>query len=221
MKTGFQTTDGPDKRQEKGFSVVELVTTAMIIMVVAGMAMIQMQPAWQDHQANAGLDQMKSTLRLARETAVAQRRTIMVTFASTAGSSPCPLGPGISNCIELYQMVASGNPVTVTQASSPFLTIPIQANVYFGTLSGEIDTPDGYGIPGSGGIEFGGVSGGPASGMEFQSDGTFTDGNGNPINGSVFMAIKNIKNSPRAATILGNTGRIRAWKFNGSGWIQQ
>lgn len=221
MKIGFQTPDRPDKPHEKGFSLVELVTTAMIVMVIAGMAMIQMQPAWQDHQANAGLDQMKSTLRLARETAVGQRRTILLKFVGTAASSACPPAPGISNCIELFQMVASGNPITITQAANPFLTIPIQSNVYLGTLTGEIDTPDGYGIPAAGGIEFGGVSGGPASGMEFQSDGTFTDGNGSPINGTAFMAINNIKNSPRAVTILGNTGRIRAWKFNGSGWIQQ
>jgi type II secretory pathway pseudopilin PulG len=210
-------------RGDAGFSVIELVVTAMLMMTVAGIAIYQMRPSWQDYQANAALDQVKSTMRLARETAVAQRRSIAVKFAGTAASTPCPPAPAITNCVELFQMVATGSypNVNITQAASPFLTIPIQANVFFGTFSGETDTPDGYGIPGSGGIQFGGVSGGPGTGMLFNADGSFSDGNGSPINGSVFMTITNIKNAARAVTVLGNTGRIRAWKNNSAGWIQQ
>jgi hypothetical protein len=100
------------------------------------------------------------------------------------------------------------------------MTLPIQGDVKFGTFSGEVDTPDAYGIPSSGGIEFGGISGGPTTGMQFQSDGTFTDGSGNPINGTAFVVVNGINNSGRAVTVLGNTGRIRAWKNNGSGWFQ-
>ena len=117
-------------------------------------------------------------------------------------------------------MVVSGSPPTATQATSPFLTIPMQANTLFGTVTGETDTPDTFGIPSSGGIYFGGQSGGPGTGMLFQSDGTFTDGSGNPINGTVFVAVSNINNSARAVTVLGNTGRIRAWKNSTQGWFQ-
>jgi hypothetical protein len=67
---------------------------------------------------------------------------------------------------------------------------------------------------------FNGISGGPGSGMMFQSDGTFTDGNGNPINGTVFLMAPGTANSARAVTVLGNTGRIRAFKANGAGWFQ-
>jgi hypothetical protein len=55
--------------------------------------------------------------------------------------------------------------------------------------------------------------------MEFQSDGTFTDGSGNPINGTVFLMVANVKNSGRAVTVLGNTGRIRGWQYNTNGWF--
>ncbi len=209
---------------ERGYTLIEFVVAAIILMTIAGMAIIQLRPTWQDQQANAAMDQVKSALRQARETAVGQRRTIVVKFVA-AGTAPCTAGSNINNCIALYQMVVSGTPPTATQAANPYLTLPLQANVKLGTFSGETDTPDGcsgcgFGIPSSGGIEFGGISGGPASGMAFQSDGTFTDGTGVPINGTVFLVVNSINNSGRAVTILGNTGRIRAWKNNTSGWFQ-
>jgi Tfp pilus assembly protein FimT len=208
------------RHSERGYTLIEFVVTAILMSTVAAMAIFQLRPTWQDQQANAAMDQVKSFVRQGRETAVAQRRTIVVRFVSAAASTPCPSGNAITNCIELFQMVVSGTPPTATQASTPFATMPIQSNVKFGTFSGETDTPDGFGIPGSGGIQFNGISGGPGSGMMFQSDGTFTDGSGSPINGTIFLVVNNINNSGRAITILGNTGRIRAWKNNSSGWFQ-
>lgn len=212
--------DQQQRNPESGYTLIEFVVTAALLMIVAAIAIFQMRPTWQDQQANAAMDQAKSTLRLARETAVGQRRSIVVKFVSTVASTPCPPAANVSNCMELFQMVVTGTPPTATQATTPFLTIPIEGGVSFGTFSGETDTPDGYGIPASGGIEFGGISGGPGSGMMFQSDGTLTDGNGNPINGTVFLVVNNIKNASRAVSVLGNTGRIRAWKNNSAGWIQ-
>jgi prepilin-type N-terminal cleavage/methylation domain-containing protein len=208
-----------ERSSQRGYTLIEFVVTAAILTTLAGMAILQLRPTWQDQQANAAMDQVKSTLRQARETAIGQRRSIVVKFVA-AGATGCSAGNNISNCIQLFQMVVSGTPPTATQASTPFLTIPMQANTLFGTVTGETDTPDGYGLPASGGIYFAGQSGGPGTGMLFQSDGTFTDGSGTPINGTVFIAVTNIKNSPRAITILGNTGRIRAWKNNTQGWFQ-
>jgi type II secretory pathway pseudopilin PulG len=207
------------RNSQRGYTLIEFVVTGVILTTIAAMAVFQLRPTWQDQQANAAMDQVKATLRQARETAVGQRRSIVVKFVA-AGGSGCPVGSNINNCIELFQMVVSGSPPTATQATSPFLTIPMQANTLFGTVTGETDTPDTFGIPASGGIYFGGQSGGPGTGMLFQSDGTFTDGSGNPINGTVFVAVSNINNSARAVTVLGNTGRIRAWKNSTQGWFQ-
>ncbi len=201
--------------RETGYTLVEFVVTAIILMTIAAIGIYQLRPTWQDQEANAGMDQVKSTLRQARETAVAQRRSIVVKFA-TAGTSPCT-GTGISNCVELYEMVVSGT--TQTQAASPYLTIMIENGVSFGTYTGETDTPDGFGIPGSGGVMFNSISGGP-SGMMFQSNGSFTDSTGNPINGTVFLIAAGVNNSARAVTVLGNTGRIRSYRNSTSGWFQ-
>jgi len=200
---------------ESGYTLVEFVVTAVILMTIAAIGIYQLRPTWQDQEANAGMDQVKSTLRQARETAIAQRRSIVVKFVS-AGTSPCS-GTGISNCVELFQMVVSGT--TQTQASSPYLTIPIENGVSFGTYTGETDTPDAFGIPGSGGVMFNSISGGP-SGMTFQSNGSFTDSTGNPINGTVFLIAAGVNNSARAVTVLGNTGRIRSYRNSTSGWFQ-
>lgn len=214
---------------EGGYTLVEFVIVAALICTLAAIAVFQLRPTWQDQQASAGMDQVKSALREARETAVAQRRTIIVKFVATAASTACLPGAGILDCIELFQMVVSGSPPTATQATNPYLALPIEGNVQFATFAGETDvpSPDNFVSSGSGisvptGIYFGNpvVANGPSSGMEFQSDGTFTDGNGNAINGTVFLAVLNIANSARAVTILGNTGRIRAWKYTGRGWFQ-
>ena len=190
-----------------GFTLIELMVVIVLIMVISGMAIIQLQPAWQQSQANAGMDQVKSTLRQARETAISQRRTIAVQFSG-------------SNTISLYQFVVIGTASTI--AATPFLTIPIQKNVKFMTFAGMPDTPDGFGVPGGGaGIMFGSVVNGPPSGMQFQSDGTFTDGTGIPINGTVFIGVTNIPATARAVAVLGNTGRIRGYYGTGTGWFQQ
>ncbi len=57
---------------ESGYTLVEFVVTAIILMTIAAIGIYQLRPTWQDQQANAGMDQVKSTLRQARETAVAQ-----------------------------------------------------------------------------------------------------------------------------------------------------
>jgi len=203
----LKTSRQKNRNVPRGFTFIELLVVIALICVISGMAMFQLQPAWQQSQATAGMDQMKETLRQARETAISQRRTIAVQLSGT-------------NVIALYQFVVVG--ATSTLAGTPFLTVTIQKNVKFMTFTGLPDTPDAFGVPGGGsGIMFGSVVNGPPSGMQFQSDGTFTDGTGIPINGTVFLGVSNLPASARAVTVLGNTGRIRGYYGTGKGWFQQ
>jgi Tfp pilus assembly protein FimT len=193
---------GSDGRQ-KGYSVFELLIVLVIAFIVLGISLIQLQPFWQQLQANSALQQIKETLRDDRELAISERRTIVVQFPT-------------STTISMYVINEPSNVVS----SAPFLSMPLPGQSQFMTFSGETDTPDKFGIPSSGGIEFGGSSGTPTSGVEFQSDGTFTDGNGNPINGTIFIGVPKVTPSARAVTILGNTGRIKAYRYSGGGWAQ-
>jgi prepilin-type N-terminal cleavage/methylation domain-containing protein len=189
--------------QQAGFSMLEVTMVMAISLVILSMSVIKLQPLWQQVQANSALQEVKETLREGRELAISQRRTIVVKF--TGG-----------NTVSFYQVSEPANTVSTTA----FLTLPLPGQAQFMTYTGEADTPDGFGIPTSGGIEFGGSSGTPTSGVEFQSDGTFTDGNGNPINGTVFLGLPNVPTSARAVTILGNTGRIKPYHYTGSVWNQ-
>jgi prepilin-type N-terminal cleavage/methylation domain-containing protein len=192
------------RHKERGFTLIEMVVVIGIIMIILSMAILELQPTLQQFRANAGMDQVKGAMRQAREIAISQRRTIVVQFVG-------------NNTIQLFQVVEPGN----VRAVNPFLTLPIENTVTFQTFAGEPDTPDVYGIPAvPAGIEFSGVVGGPPIGMQFQSDGTFTDANGTPINGTVFLGITNIKTSARAVTILGATGRMHAWHGTGMSWFQ-
>jgi hypothetical protein len=208
----------------RGFSMVELLTTVLLIFVVAAMTVIQLQPTLQQIQADAGKDQVRSTLRQARELAISDRRMIVVQFLNAATGTACPPTGAVVNCIALTQMiVVPGTPPTQTLAASPFLVLPIEGHVQLLSFSGEPDTPDAFigGPPAPPkGLYFGSTAGAPATGMAFQSDGTFTDGNGNPINVSVFIGESGIPSSARAITILGSTGRVFAYHGTGTAWFR-
>ena len=200
--------------------MIEAVMVIAVIVTISSIAIIRLEPYLQQAQSADGLDQVKATLRQAREMAISQRRTVVVKFVSTQASTPCPTAPNIFNCVELFDMnVVSGTPLTQAVASSPFLVVPIERNIQFLTYTSEVDTPDGFGISAAtNGVEFGGVGGGPTTGMQFQTDGTFTDGSGNLINGTVFMGFSGMPASAGAVTVMGGTGRIRAYHGTGSGW---
>lgn len=191
-------------RRELGFSVIELLIVVAMVLVITSIAIIKSQPALQQNRAYAGTMQVKSALRQARETAIGARRTVQVQFSTGA---PCDAGFA---CIVLTRYDPPANVPTV------ILTLPIENSVQFMQFPGELDTPDAFGNAAP--ITFGGVGGGPPT-MEFQSDGSFTDGNGNVINGTVFLGIQNFTASPTAVTVLGGTGRIKAYRFRGGSWV--
>lgn len=189
---------------EGGFTAVEIITVMLIVMTIASVALIQLQPIIQQFRANAAMDQVKGALRQARELSISQRRTIVVQFVN-------------NNTIQLFQVVEPGN----VRAAQAFLVLPIESTVQFMTFAAEPDTPDLYGIPAApAGVEFAGVVGGPPVGMQFQSDGTFTDANGTPINGTVFLGVTNVPTTARAITVLGGTGRIHTYRGTGVFWFQ-
>lgn len=191
------------QRKQLGFSTLELTFVIVTSLAVMAMSVIQMQPFLQQTQANSAQQQLKESLREAREMAISQRRTIVVTFTGTKTTS-------------FYQVAEPSN----IESTTPYLSLVLPGAAEFMTYSTEIDTPDAFGKPASGGIEFGGSSGTPSTGVEFQSSGQFTDGNGNPINGTIFLGLPNIPSSARAITILGNTGRVKVYQYTGTSWVQ-
>jgi hypothetical protein len=184
--------------------MLELLTVVSIIMIIAGMTIVALQPTLQQNRAYAGLTQVRNALRQGRETAISTRRTVQVQFFTGA---PCLANAA---CVVLTRLDPPGNIPTV------ILTLTVEGSVQYQLFAAETDTPDGFGNAAP--IVFGGVAGGPPT-MNFQSDGSFTDGNGNPINGSIFMGVNNVKSSACAVTILGGTGRVHAYRNPSGTWV--
>ena len=208
---------------QRGFSILEMMIVTIVIFIVVAEAVLQLEPAWQQIQANSALNQVKTTLRQARELSISQRRTIIVAFPA-AGSGACHNSGNVSNCITLTLMnVTAGSPPTQTAATTPFLTAPLEGNVKFLTYTGEPDTPDAFiGTPPTApnGIYTGSAAGAPTSGMQFESDGTFDNGSGVPINLTIFLGETNLPTTARAITILGNTGRVTWYQGTGKAWFR-
>ncbi len=176
----------------RGFSTLELMIVLTLIMIVAGMALLNSGSAVPNMRANAAMNQVVSQLRLARESSIAQRRNYQIIFSGT-------------NQIQLRRLeVPSGN----TDFPPITLTAPVQFNLF----SGIPDTPDGFGN--SRAVSFGGTLT-----VQFLSDGTFTDTAGIPLNGSVFIGIPNQLATARTITVLGTTCRVSSYRWDGSQWL--
>jgi prepilin-type N-terminal cleavage/methylation domain-containing protein len=188
------------ENSSRGFSMVELLISITVMGIIAAIAIIQMQPQVQQMHANESMNLVLGQLRSVRQMSIAERRDIQVQF----------LG---NNEIKVSRLPVAGVAGTPTVISDLFLS----PTVTFQTFAGMPDTPDGFGnnFP----VDFAGLNGGPPT-MMFQSDGTFVDSNGNPINGTVFLGVTGIPTTARAITLLGTTGQVRTYKGNGSGWVQ-
>lgn len=197
-------------RAQQGFSLLETIVVMGIMMALVSFAMIQSFGSLESYRANAAMDVITSQLRVARQLAISQRRNVLITFNTSSTS------PSITYAVQ-------PNPGDVTTPSP--VTLPIAQQVSFTGVSGEMDTPMGFGTCSTYGVCIGPpnnpVSGGPPAGMYFTSIGQLTDATlVNPLNGTVFMAVPNQLSTARAVTIMGATGRVRSYSFVGGSTSQ-
>lgn len=59
---------------------------------------------------------------------------------------------------------------------------------------------------------------GAAVTVKFSPDGMLLNQTGNSLNGSIFLSTSNLSWSARAITIMGATGRVRGYRWNGVRW---
>ena len=181
---------------QNGYTLLETMMVVAIMGVVTAMAMFQIGTARSSYKSDSAMRSVISQLNTAREISIAQRRNVQVTFTS-------------GNVVTLIrQNVPSG---TTTLAA-----IPIEGGAQFGLTTGvTADTPDAFGNGGA--VWFGGASG---TNIFFTTDGTLINAAGAPINGTVFLNIPNQVRTTRAVTVLGATGRIRGYRWDGTAWVR-
>jgi type IV fimbrial biogenesis protein FimU len=179
----------------EGYSLVEMLVTISIIGILSAIAYLAFMNVMPTMHADSALQLLQGQLRQARETSVDQRRDIQVTFNGTS---------------EIVTMLVNLDSTT-TQLSDYFLPYQMTYTV----LPGVGDTPDGFGNGSA--VSFNCPSM-PCT-ITFQSDGSVLDSTGNYVNGTVFIGILGQTQTARAVTVLGATGRIKGYHYNGTSWF--
>ena len=102
---------GVNLRFPKGFSLVELIVT----MVVVGILAVTMAPRMfsiQGFDARGFYDQTMAILHFAQKTAIAQRRTVCVAFTPNSVTLTIAVAAGATAC--------AGNPLTGPDGAAPY-----------------------------------------------------------------------------------------------------
>jgi prepilin-type N-terminal cleavage/methylation domain-containing protein len=178
---------------DAGFSMVEVLIALMISCVVAGFALLNVDQILPSVNANESMYQVVAQLRNGRESAMAQRRNIRVVFQN-------------DNEIQLIRNDLPNGTTTLS-------TIALDGHCKFQLFDDLPDSPDAFG-------NFAAVDFGDADTITFLTDGTLVDQNNNPVSGTVYFGIEDHPETARAVTLLGATGRVRSYRWNGSTWIQ-
>jgi len=182
-------------RSQRGVTLIEMLLVVAILGVVGAMGAAQIAETRRSMQGDGAMRLVMSQFNTAREMAVTQRRTMEMKFVGT-------------NWMQIIRHeVPAGTTTLMSQA--------FEGNViYLIVPSVTADTPDGFGN--SQALAFGSAT----TAVMFSTDGTLIDQSGNPLNGTVFLAVTNVPKSQRAVTVMGATGRVRGYRWNGFGWTR-
>jgi type II secretory pathway pseudopilin PulG len=181
----------PPDRGDAGFSLIELLGVLVVMVSVLGIGLGGFTMALNNIRGDASMNIVLWQFKLARETAINQRRSVEVRFTP----------PNFMSVVR--RNIPNGETVISTAV------LEHQSQFYaFATMP---DTPDAFGKTGA-------VSFGAATAYMFDAQGQFVDQAGNILNGSVFIGKPNTPMTARALTIFGPTSSIRSYRWNGGAW---
>jgi prepilin-type N-terminal cleavage/methylation domain-containing protein len=198
----------PFFRKQIGFSLIEMLIVMSILLIATAIGFIELRPAMNQIRVSNAYNTTLMTIRRAREAAIGQRRTYIVTFNNAVVPNSVTIAPA--------SVTPGGLNVTYTLPNDVFFTA---------TAGLPAIGPDGFGT-GATAIDFDqNVGGGNKTSIYFFPDGSAQDVNNNTNNGVVYMGRNADLYSSMAITLWGATGRLRGWKLtNVAGaptWKQQ
>lgn len=189
----------PSRPAQAGFSLVEIMIVLGVLGIIMGISVVTIGSSRAGLTGDGAMRVVLSQLNAAREQAITQRRNMRLTFTT-------------SSSLQIVREEVPGGVLTTISS------VPFEGNMKFGTVAGLSDTPDAFGTATGAGLNVNGIAFGAATEVKFSPDGTLIDQDGNKLNGTVFVSLGNQKLSARAVTLFGSTGRVRAFRWDGSGW---
>jgi prepilin-type N-terminal cleavage/methylation domain-containing protein len=208
----------------RGFSLLELMIVCCVMLIVAGIGFMALQPVLKEARANSAFEKAMMPLRTARQRAIAERKQYIVCFgvAPPAGALT-PIAP-TAQSIQVFRWDVGTALSAAVQVTAVALPNDMQFQVLAGLPNGPTTVPDGFGNAGTA-IDFDQAVTGPIKNqVMFMPDGSAHDVNGSLNSGIVYVARNGDLFSSRAVTLFGATGRIRGWRLlniGGGKWLQQ
>ncbi len=192
-------------RRMRGFTLLEMLVAVSVFLVVSVITFTNLAPAIKDARINGSYNQVLEEMRTARQLAVANRKTYLLTF------NPPGLPVGRDG-MQINQLNAGAVGAIYNQ-----VPVLLPTDVHFRVIPGIPNTnasvPDNMGTGGTA-IQFDiGVNGGAPNQIYFFPDGSARDINNNINNGIVYVARDNDLYSSRAITLYGAAGRVRGWRL--------
>lgn len=178
-------------RREHGFSLIDVLATVALMGVLVAIAVPTIGTALTDTRANAAIRALQGHLRNARDSAISKRRVVEVQFIGTN---------------EVRTTRLEGTTRRVLQSTV------FENGMTYRLTPGVPDTPDALGATAP--LNFSG-----ATIVYFQPDGSMTDTTNLPLSGTVFLGTQRTL-SARAVTVLGPTGRVTGYRWDGRTWQQ-
>ena len=180
-------------RNERGFSLAELLAVVAILMTMSAMASALLISSVAMTRADSQAHRLVGLFQLARETAIMRQRDIELVFDVPTNRARLILHDG--------------------GAQTPIREVSLEHGVAFRQFGGVPDTPDGFGATTA--IDFGG-----APRLIFISDGSFVGTDDLPLNGTVYLGMAGRPETARAVTVTGATARARMYRWSGTWWEQ-
>jgi prepilin-type N-terminal cleavage/methylation domain-containing protein len=209
------------QKPNRGFSLLELMITVSIVLIMAGVTFISMQPMIKQNDVHNAYDTTLGVIRTYRNQAITKSNRYIITFASGA------VGPPATPATITVQFWGTGVPVA--PAPVTVATYQLPSDINFGVLAGfptsSTTVPDGFGA-GATALDFDqGMGLGSLNYIMFMPDGSSQDTLGNWNSGVLYLTRSTDLYNSRSITVFGPTGRVRGYRLNNvSGtntWVQQ
>jgi len=204
--------------RQRGASLLELVVVVGIVGTLSSMAIMNATRPSTTTRANTATLEVVETLRQARQLAIAKRRNVLVTFTTP------------------NQILLTVQPLPNEAAPTPIPVVMLNdgqgSGLQFYLFNSLPNTPMGpLGFGNNSAIDLEAVNGGNAgNAVMFTTTGGFVGaggaapanyyavGNSDPINATIYIGVSTDVSTARAITVVGATGRVRSFAWDGTQW---